>query len=570
MSITEEIIAALRQAGVDARVGAGSALLRGWDYWVAGSAPTEGRGVARTPHPFVSGRVTLPDGALAVVDPSHTPVQLLAGVWRQCLIRPGDRHASLGRDPFAVSDIDADCASSSHLVALLGHQPRDLALYLDSLRQRDPSLFALVLAKRFREAIEHDPDVLVEAWPHNIQSRWSEAEGDYLPPFLVAVLYAELARLALNQAGLLELSFDGGVELTTKQFLERVKVSSGAAAGKAVQRAIAYAPFQSVALGLPDQIVRNGDWEAARAWVRTAASGIALTAAIRGDIDIAPGTPGEAKFLHAGFAVHPAFAPEPRKDKGYSLQPHRAATFWGLNARRNAAVRLLEIGLSARAWNQRYRPGGPALPDATNYRTASPVACAIATVRFRWFAEHDPAAGLRLLGEVLSPDDKKEHGFDRWTPGTVTPLTIDDHLGDKSGLTLLQETWKHYRQLPRPGAFGYTARSQAHLWLDDEGDDLAHYRLLQQDARLGHAAALAGHLPAALQDTARVPPEIVALLGRQHGIKRRRDRRPPEMTSHDTPARGAQQLGLMISALSTDPAIAKLLRDRGSFASAPR
>lgn len=566
MNPIDDIAAALPHAGIGPEVEAGMGMWRGWDYWAREEPATDGRGVARAPHRFGEaddGR--LPAGAARILAPTMTSVELAGGIWRQCLIRPGDDAAPDGPDRFAISDIDAPCLSSAHLVALLGHQPRDIALYLTHQRQYDPAMFDLVLAKRFKAAIARDPAIVSRPWPDAVRRRWRGTEGDYLPPFLATVLYAELARSAQSQAGLLALAFDGGVELTTKGFLERVAVSGGAGSAAAVDSAISYAPFQTVALTPPDLMLNNKDRAGITIWGETAAASLALAAGRRGDLTILPGNADAAARLRAGYEAHPQFALEARKNKGHSRQPHRAATFWGLNWRRNAAVRLLELALTARDWNRVHRPGGPRLPDASAGQRASIVARAIAAISFRWVAEHSTAAGLTVLSSVITKADKIEQDFKHWTPADITPLTIDDHLGERSSVTLLDDAWEHYRRLSAPGAFGYTARSQAHLWIDDEGDDIGHYLAFQQQALHRHEEAAKGMLPPELQDTTRVPAEVVALLGRQHGIKRRRPRagnNQPSlgMTADPAAARGAQQQGLMISALSTDPMLARLLR----------
>lgn len=583
--IVEDIRSVLHQAGIAGDGDPGSPLRRGWDYRVplaerkaAVRAPgpeaagrrgptephTDGSGVARLSHWGLLKGMPLPVGCLPVLDLDMDVRHLLAGIWRQCLIRPADDDAAAEGDPFLVGRIGRLCASSHYLMALIGHPPRDLALWFDDLRRRDRALFRLVLAKDFRTAMASAPDIVTSPWPSAVTEHWTGANHDHLPPFLVAVLYAELARLAMNQAGLLDLSFDGRVELTTRQLLDRVWVSGGPGASRAADRAIAQAPFQSHALGLPDALFARGNRNGIAAWVKSAAASIALEAGQRGGLDIQPHTPEQAAFLGRGFAAHPQYLPETRNRKGQSLQPRKAASFWGLGWRANGAVRLLELTITARAWNRRYRPDGPELPDATRYRTANPVARAIAAIGFRWVAEHDPAAGLTVLGGILSKQDKAELRFETWTPAMIDPLIVDDHLGDKSGLTMLEDAWKDYRNLPPSGAFGYTARSQAHLWLDDKGDDLAHYRRFQADAVGGHAAALAGHLPA---EMARVPPEIVALLGRQHRITPRHgsighNQPLEEMTGDPDAARAAQLLGQGISPLSTDPVHARLRRGR--------
>lgn len=566
MNPIDDIAAALAHSGIDPEVGAGMGMRRGWDYWMPGEPATDGRGVARTPHPLGGvDDVNLPAKAKRIITPTMSPVEFANGIWRQCLIRPGDDDVSDGPDLFAISGIDGHCLSSPHLVALIGHQPRDIALYLADLRRRDPAMFGLVVSKHFTSAIRRDPAIVLSPWPAAVSRRWRGAEGDYLPPFLATVLYAELARQAQNQAGLLALAFEGGVELTTKGFLDRVEFSGAAGAAAPVDRAIIYAPFQTVALTPPDLMLNNKDRAGIAIWGETAAASLARAAGQRGGLDILPNNAAAAGLLRAGYEAHSQFAIEKRTGKGSSRQPHRAATFWGLNWRRNAAVRLLEMALTAREWNETYRPDGLRLPDASTGQRASIVAKAIATISFRWTAEHSGAAGMTILSAVMPKAVKIDEGFEHWTSADINPLSIDDHLGDRSGITLLKETWGHYRRLPLPGAFGYTARSQAHLWIDDCGEDIGHYLEYQQQALHRHVEAAKATLPVELQDTTRVPADIVALLGRQHGIKRRRPRTGHnqfsiDMTADPAAARGAQQQGLMISSLSTDPILARLLR----------
>lgn len=589
MSIVETIAAILRQGGIEPGAGAphGSALRRGCDYWEprrpagetssrfdpdeavgwATTKPdTDGTGMARTPHRHLLGGVTLPPDTLPILDVSMDVRYLIAGVFRQCLVRPSDSGDRIGANPYLVSDTTEICPSSRYLMTLVGHPPRDLALWFDELRQRDPELFRLVLAKDFRAARARDPDIIERPWPDAVRKLWRNGEADYLPPFLVAVLYAELARAAMNHAGLVLLAFDGEIELTTKKQLDRVGTNIGPGKTVAATRAIGSAPFQTLALGLPDAIIEAKDTGAMEAWVRTAASSLALAAGERGGIDIAPHTPEHASFLRAGFAAHPQNLPEPREGRGYSVQPRRTGMFWGIAWRLNVAVRLLEIADTAREWNRLHRPAGPALPDATNHRAANAVAHALVALRFRWTAEASRAAAKALLGEVLSKAKRKELGFHRWGPDRVEPLLIDDHIGAKAGLDLQAQARAAMDRLPKPGAFGYTARSQAHLWLDDFGDDIAHYRRFQAHALRGNAEALLGTLPTELQDPGRVPAEVVALLGRQHGTAPRHGasgRNQPkssQMTLDPVAAEGAQLEGQRISTLSTDPILARLLR----------
>lgn len=551
--IADDIQSALHQAGIAGDGDPGSALSRGWDYWHPGTSAADGRGIARTPHPIILGRETLPLECRPIFDAAMTAEQLQAGIWRQCLIRPGDPDAVAGEDAFAISDPVAYCSRAEHLVALIGHAPRDLALWLNDLRRTDPSSFAFVLAKDFRTALVECPKLASAGWPDIVQRQWTGGEGDYLPPFFVAALYAELARLALNQAGLLELSFDAGVELTTTRFLDRMPLAGGPHEPRAITHAIAMAPFQSVALSPPDMILGNHDRAAAKAWSTTAAASIALAAGLCDGINLSVASPEDAIFLRAAFEASPNFWTEERAGHGYSRQPRPAATRWGLNWRHHAATGLVELMATAREWNARYRPSGPRLDRISRIRRAH----ALSVVGFSWLAEFDTAAARSELARIdttaanLSTDE-------------ISPLSIDDRLGGRSGDDLLRDAESGVAIRPAAGAFGYTARYQAHLWLDVRGDDIAHYRRFQQDAVARHARALEGILPAELRDMTRVPRNVADLLRQQHGLSPKQggighNQPPPSMTLDIQAARGAQNAGMMLSALSTNPILEMLI-----------
>lgn len=592
MNIVNILANALRQADFDPRHSTGSGLRRGWDYWLPELPPhaesedfspkiavahptikpdTDGNGMARLPHAHLLRGEPLPAQALPVLDLTMDIADLRAGVWRQCLIRPADDSITEGSNPFRGRRGNELCTSSRHMMALLGHPPRDLVIWLDDLRRRDPALFRLVLAKDFRGAIETQPDIIDEPWPHAVRTLWWDDEGDFLSPFRVAILYAEIARLAMNQAGLLDLAFDGGTELTTKRLLDRIATSGGPATSRAADRAIAHAPYQTLALTPPAMMLANKDVAAIAAWVQTGSARITLAAALRGEINILPVTSAEAAFLRDGIAAHPQNHPEPRRDHGSSFHPRGAASFWGLNWRLNTAVRLLEIAETAREWNLSSRPNGPRLTDITVKKSANPVARAIVAIRFRWLAEHNPAAALTVLGETLTKKQKAEEGFEKLSHKDIDPLTIDLYLGDKAGLDLLAQAREACDKLPGPAELGYTARSQAHLWLDTDGDDIDHYRRRQTEAVSRHQEALAGTLQPELRDSSRAPPEAVALLGGHQGVTRRRLGIAPDqpalsvlpMMTYDPAAPvGAQVQGQMISPWSLDPIHARRKRQK--------
>lgn len=553
MNYIDTIVSVLRQAGVAPWSGAGSAVRRGWDHWKPGEPLTTGEGAARTPHAFDA---QLPPEARWIVHPGMTDLQLIAGLWRQCMIRPGDPRGGTREDIFAISSLAAQCSRDERVVALLGHTPRDLAMWLVDLSRRDPEVFEHVLAKRFRAALACRRDLIDDPWPSAVVASWTGNQADYLPPFIVAVLYAELARLAQNQAGLLQLAFDAGVELTTTRFLERVSLAGGRHEPEAVKRALAMLPFQSVALTPPDQMLHAIDGEAASTWARTAAATIALAINQAGFATVVPASPEGAKAWRDNHAASPAFWLEAREGYGYSRQPRPAATLWGLNWKHHAATGLLEIAAQAQAWNQRYRPAGKrlsALPRRARIK-------AVAAIGFGWLAEADPKAALAELSKMSAA---AAQGL---TAQVITPLHVDAVLTDHSGEELFSRTIERMSKRPGPGELGYTASYKPHLWLDDVGDDIAHYHEFHAHALREHADAVAGNLPAVLQDTSRMDPVYARLLGRQHGVQPPHgaighNRPPKAMTADPAAAAAAQKLGQMVSPLSTS-SILEVLRGR--------
>ncbi|MET3438613.1 hypothetical protein [Sphingomonas sp. 1185] len=546
MSIIDEIAAAVAQAGLDDGIDPSVGLRCGWDYWVPGQPLTDGCGIARTPHRLPIDLDPLPEGAVAIIDGTMTAAQLVGSIWRQIMIRPRDPRAAMGHDQFAVSSMAAHCGRAEHLVTLVGHSPRDLAIYLDDLRLRDRAVFDRVIAKDFKGAIALRPTIADDPWPDRVRALWEAPEADYLPPFLVAVLYAELARLAVNHDGLLVMAFDGGIELSTRRFVPRVPLAGGPHQPSAIKRAIEMLPYQSIALSAPGTILQRGDAEAAAAWAKVCAASLSAMAEEREGLDIAPATPQQAKAIARDFEAHPAFWLEQRNDHGWSRQNRPAATYWGLDWRQHASVGLVEIMMTAQDWNRRCRPGGRKLSTMSMRR----VSWAIATISYAWMTENNPAAAVWLL--------RQAQGKNEDPLGAFSPFAMDDILKEKSGNTLRKKALALVADRPKPGELGYTARYQAHLWLNDRGDDIAHYRQYKWDAIMGYHKAKAGILPKILRDTSRVPEEVAAVLGRAHGVSPIHGgighNRPPSsaMTDDIAAARGAQNFGMMISPPSTD------------------
>jgi len=84
-------------------------------------------------------------------------------------------------------------------------------------------------------------------------------------------------------------------------------------------------------------------------------------------------------------------------------------------------------------------------------------------------AESNPAAALWLLTQTQG---KEEDAL----PLVSGPFAMDGTLKAKSGDTLRKNAIALVADRPKPGELGYTARYQSHLWLNNRGDDIAHYR----------------------------------------------------------------------------------------------
>lgn len=100
---------------------------------------TDGTGMARIAHRHLLDDSQLPPNMLPILDVGMTVQELLAGIWRQSLVRPSDAGDPIGDNPYLVSNCHGICPSSRYLMTLIGHPPRDLALWFDELRRHGPT-----------------------------------------------------------------------------------------------------------------------------------------------------------------------------------------------------------------------------------------------------------------------------------------------------------------------------------------------------------------------------------------------------------------------------------------------
>jgi len=545
-----------------------SGVLRGgWDVWERPD-DLDLTGVARLPHLAILSGLDLRHTAhrpLLAMDMGRT--ELNAGFWRQLNIRPdSDRN---GSNPFAPIDGRTSPERAAFLRTLLGHTPADIVEFLVWLREQDETSARLLLAKDFKSAQARRPDLIDMPWPDAVRARWSWDGGrDHLPPLLALVLYAEGARLSRNMVAHIRLSFDEqGREIYSRPFLEGVPTMGGPfVPPPAVARLIEMAPFETTALLPPGDLIRSLDAPLCGAWSEGAASAMANIVALGGAAALEtfrrPVSPATAAFIGQGIAAHPRFWPEHRKGHGWSMQKGHPATWWGLAWRMHGVTGLLDLATQARGWSAFYRTGRERLtaPDIDR-----PLERASAAILYCWIETAHPAALAAALEPVIVA---KQGALTRAArksgiAGQAWRLAPEDRTidalvtGETFGSTLCAEARGRMAVLPIPGEEGYTARYRAHLWLNDVGDDIAHYCRHQRDAikrqktMLRQGNALLRKHRASLPR----PPGYGYAPGMSVDphLARRRYRRRLKMTKSEDAPRVVQDCAMMMLPPATDP-----------------
>lgn len=473
-------------------------LRAGWDYVGTESpSPTGLLGIPRFPHIAIIGDVPaemMPGPPMLAVD--MTPQEMEAGLYRQCRIRPEAiaDGTSIAADPYTIlPDADYDPARAWLFRAVTGHAPRDIALFLAAEIQERPHIGKLLLARDCQTALTLAPDLLDAIWPDTVRDGWRENGGkDYLPPLQACALHAELARLSINDLGMILLSFDDHGKTVTTQGMIRDLVPDDGESGRTttmpqagpVEALVAMIPFQTYSLLPPTAVLEQRDARRGRAWSRQCASLIPAIIADHGPSIIdelmnftSHLTPGA---LQRNVAAHPKAWPEARQGYGFSPQKRPAVEYWKLDRRQNAAVGLLEIALDAQAWNRSYANAeGNLRADVSDQLLAN----AMQMFLCLWLeGAHIPAA--RQL------DREIREGFrDRHTRQST--IFADDTLDDIChrpgfGSGLLRTARRLIVMRAKPGQEGYSARYKAHFWLTAIGDDLSRYRSFQRVAVAEH------------------------------------------------------------------------------------
>lgn len=484
------------------------ALLRSsWDIRER-AQPNEPMGLARLPHLAILHDIDPLAHKLQPVLTADMDVPALeAGFWRQLRIYPNAAtDPEQAADPFAPDpEAPLDEGRGRFLRRLFGHDVTDCVLYLDAVRQRDPTLFRLLLAKDYAGAFRHHPDILSDPWPEDAKARWGRTKGrDHLPPFLALTLVTEASRVGHNQHGLISLSLDTkGRELFIRPYLDAIPTIGGPIAppnwlAPQVENAL----FQTTALLPPDKLFPHeengilimGDAVLGRAWSEGAATAIAAAIAAGGPALVGkvtrPATIAEARTMQGGIAFHPRHQPEHYAGKPPSIQKGQPAAYWGMNWHIHPVVGLLDLSLQAFDWSARYRTSKDCLRNWSGDTPKRWLTQAIAAISYCWAESYSPAALATALTPTLAAKrawrraNADAHNIDGAIELTDEECEIDA-LADASnfGSTLCAKGLKQLASLPAPGEEGYTARYRAHLWFDARGDDLAHYRRYHRKAK---------------------------------------------------------------------------------------
>jgi hypothetical protein len=474
----------------------------GWDYYLP-VVPRrhEPLGIPRVPHLTILNDCVDMKLGTQMFTGLMDAAEIESAIYRQCRIQPEppEEDRPSHENPYSIyPDVGYNADRAWIFRTLTGHTPRDIGLFLTFLWASNPRLAKMLLGKDFKAALKQQPALLTSVdWPDCVRASWRRSIGQaFLPPFLACVLFAELARLSHNDSGMIKLSYGDDAKLmTAPAFLKSVLDVTGQlpSARSAIDMLIGMIPFQTTSLLPPTNVFINRDQLLGRAWSRVAASSIPSTLADLGPrlIDQCVGRDGllSPAQLHANVKAHPKFWPEPRAGKGYAIQPRRSAIEnWGLDRSMNAAVGLLEIATDARRWSKQFAPLGQSLADCIpDERLGN----AVQMTNCLWLADARPDAAA-LMSEVI------RKGFQKSDTGEETVFE-DELLDDVSqrpgfGGQLLRNARAALARRAKPGEEGYTARSKAHLWFSNYGDDILHYRRHQQAALRNHLEVRTGRL----------------------------------------------------------------------------
>lgn len=468
-------------------------LREGWDFQsVDGPRAHEPLGIFRAPHlAFLAG---IPDDKMpgtAIWKAGMNAAEIESALYKQCRIIPDacDDDADWNsQDPFQMfADHDYEPERAWVFEVLTGHSPREVALFLSEKSQRDPEVGRLLIAKDLKAAIARDPRLLSENWPDCVQRNWDSSRARHAqPPIHVLSQYNEIAALAMNDRGMIGLSYDiNGEPFTNVKYRDSIASTAIEFVAGRLERAVPrdplppadqllqMVPFQTTALLPPTAIFDEKDALAGRGWSRGAAS---LMATVIGQFGtqfvenlMRPTSGYDAGQLCRNVLAHPHAWGVKREGHGTSMVKRPAANLWGLDRRLNVAVRLLEIALGPG-----YRLGAP-LPRGLTWRA---LANAIQMVCCLWLENEAPQAIDHVEAEIRSGAKNKSGNRTIFDCDTWDDICRLPDIG--SGL--LKRARKELTKRPSPGTEGYSARGMSHFWYCDLDDDVDCYKEYQVQA----------------------------------------------------------------------------------------
>ena len=541
--------------GLDVR-----ALLReGWDYvGVYGTPEHEPLGIYRAPHLAILANLSAKDmPGKPILAIGMNVWEIESGLYRQCRITPEPLEIGLITDKiYKVEEEESyDPTQAWIFRALTGHSLRDLALFLHDQLSKDPEVGKLLLAKDFKGALWLEPAIISADWPPSVKASWEKLGGkDHLSPLVALSVHAELARLAITDVGMIDLSFDNdGKELTTKGLLEGIEplaiempgtstlnFSGWSIHKSAVDRLVEMMAFQTPTLLPPTSVFANRDIELGKKWSFSVARTLSFLVAEGGPQVISAAlqrrSDYEADRLRRNMAAHPKFWPEGPKNKKPWIHKRAAAEYWKLDRWQNVAVGIVEITSWAQAWSAKHRPASKLKKEITKQRIGN----AMQMLGCLWLESGNSKA-------VAARDEQMRGGYvsDEANESTVYEEDTLDDIRDRAGFGqgMMRSAQKYISKRASPGSEGYSARYMPHLWYTSLGSDLEFYKEKQ-------ALAVADHLENGRQDFGPDFGPVMTNMFRGKGL-------PPNvwmpMTMDNEAAYCAQDYAMMVTSQGLDP-----------------
>ena len=508
------------------------ALIAGWDSITDfGAIDPPNGGVWRTPHfdpaQFFGG---VGEAPLGLFEGVASPDDLSARIWRLIRILPDATDERVGVEDFGrqswederdahekdvfATRTDEPITHRDHFIAsIFGHSLRDHAEFLFDLRFKEPKLGALVLKKRFVDALALDTDLLKRPWPSSVRRRWASENLDYLPPFAHAVLVADCQRLAQNVCSQIVASFfesgrEANLAATAKECGRYQKLSDRARPANiiydaAIAAQIDMQPFQTIAVVASGSTLLNGDSDLATNQTLSSAHrlhknfvtyGRTLTDFVSGHHDASP-----SALLAKGLMNHLDRAPD-RKAKSDSLARRGdfTATYWGMDWLTHSYVGLWQLARFAELYNKRWRPQGPRMSQRADSAVGRRVGLiqSIARIPYFWLETTNPSA-FRMTSEKLAKSSianaltravrTREAAAGIKLSATEREAIADElkdryevlSIFDDEHVTIKERDVTRAKSIavktPPAGMPGYTAQYRPHLWFDQCNDDIGFW-----------------------------------------------------------------------------------------------